>query len=32
MPRDRALGARIKVDYEQLKFAGGYDHPWVFNK
>jgi aldose 1-epimerase len=26
------FGARIKVDYEQLKLAGGYDHHWVLNK
>ena len=26
------FGARITVDYEQLKLAGGYDHHWVLNK
>jgi len=26
------FGARIKIDYEQLKLAGGYDHQWVLNK
>ena len=26
------FGARIAVDYEQLKVAGGYDHHWVLNK
>jgi aldose 1-epimerase len=27
-----AIGARIGVDYEPLKFAGGYDHNWILNK
>ena len=27
-----AIGARIKEPDEQLKFGGGYDHNWVFNK
>ncbi len=27
-----AIGARIKQDDEQLKFANGYDHNWVINK
>ncbi len=27
-----AIGARIGQDDEQLKFGGGYDHNWVFNK
>jgi len=26
------IGARINQDYQQLKFAGGYDHNWVLNK
>jgi aldose 1-epimerase len=26
-----AIGARIDDDYEQLRFAGGYDHNWVLN-
>jgi aldose 1-epimerase len=28
----KAIGKRIDSDYEQLKFAGGYDHNWVLNK
>jgi aldose 1-epimerase len=24
-----AVGARVDVDYEPLKFAGGYDHCWI---
>jgi hypothetical protein len=31
MQRNRAFGARIKADYEQLTLAGGYDHHWVLN-
>ncbi len=27
-----AIGARITVDDEQLKFGGGYDHNWVIDK
>ncbi len=27
-----AIGARIKQEDQQLKFGGGYDHNWVFNK
>ncbi len=27
-----AIGARIGQEDEQLKFGGGYDHNWVFNK
>jgi aldose 1-epimerase len=27
-----AIGDRINDDFEQLKFAGGYDHNWVLNK
>jgi aldose 1-epimerase len=27
-----AIGARIQQDEEQLKFGGGYDHNWVFDK
>lgn len=27
-----AIGARINVDDEQLKFGKGYDHNWVINK
>lgn len=27
-----AIGARINQPDEQLKFGGGYDHNWVFNK
>jgi aldose 1-epimerase len=27
-----AIGARIDQDYEQLTFAGGYDHNYVLNK
>lgn len=27
-----AIGARIGLDDEQLKFGGGYDHNWVINK
>jgi len=30
--KSTAIGARIKADDEQLKFGGGYDHNWVFNK
>jgi aldose 1-epimerase len=26
------IGARINQPDEQLKFGGGYDHNWVFNK
>jgi aldose 1-epimerase len=26
------IGDRINSDYEQLKFANGYDHNWVLNK
>lgn len=26
------IGERIDNDYEQLKFAGGYDHNWVVNR
>ena len=25
------IGARINSDYEQIQFAGGYDHNWVFD-
>jgi aldose 1-epimerase len=25
------IGARVEEDYDQLKFAGGYDHNWVLN-
>lgn len=25
------IGARIAMDFEQLKFGGGYDHNWVLN-
>ena len=25
------IGARIEEDYEQIQFAGGYDHNWVLN-
>lgn len=28
----KAIGVRIDSDYEQLKFARGYDHNWVLNK
>jgi aldose 1-epimerase len=27
-----AIGKRIDNDFEQLKFAGGYDHNWVINR
>jgi aldose 1-epimerase len=27
-----AIGARVKEEYQQLKFGGGYDHNWVINK
>ena len=27
-----AIGERIESDYEQLNYAGGYDHNWVLNK
>jgi aldose 1-epimerase len=27
-----AFSARIQNEYEQLKFAGGYDHHWVLDK
>lgn len=27
-----AIGARVDQDYEQMGFAGGYDHNWVLNK
>ena len=27
-----AIGARINVDEEQIKYGGGYDHNWVINK
>jgi aldose 1-epimerase len=27
-----AIGERIDVDNEQLKFAGGYDHNWCINR
>jgi aldose 1-epimerase len=27
-----AIGARINADYDQLKYAKGYDHNWVLNK
>jgi len=27
-----AIGDRIEIDYEQLKFGSGYDHNWVINK
>jgi aldose 1-epimerase len=30
--RSTAVGARINVADEQLKFGGGYDHNWVLNK
>jgi aldose 1-epimerase len=30
--RPTAIGARIGQDDEQLRFGGGYDHNWVFNK
>ena len=26
-----AIGKRINEDFEQLKYAGGYDHNWVLN-
>ena len=26
------IGSRINADYDQLSFAGGYDHCWVINK
>jgi aldose 1-epimerase len=26
------IGAGINSDYEQIKFAGGYDHNWVLNR
>lgn len=26
------IGDRIDSDYEQIKFAGGYDHNWVLNR
>lgn len=26
------IGERVDVDFEQLTFAGGYDHNWVLNK
>lgn len=26
------IGERVDADFEQLKFAGGYDHNWVLNK
>src|SRR5690606_1479733 len=26
------IGERIDDDFEQLEFAGGYDHNWVLNK
>lgn len=25
------IGARINSDYDQMQFAGGYDHNWVFD-
>jgi len=28
----KTIGDEIDDDYEQLKFAGGYDHNWVLNK
>jgi len=27
-----AIGARIDQNYQQLQYAGGYDHNWVLNK
>jgi aldose 1-epimerase len=30
--RPTAIGERINQEDEQLKFGGGYDHNWVFNK
>jgi aldose 1-epimerase len=30
--KSTAVGARINVADEQLKFGGGYDHNWVLNK
>lgn len=27
----RVVGERIDTDYDQLNFAGGYDHNWVLN-
>lgn len=27
-----AIGARIDADYDQLRYAKGYDHNWVLNK
>ncbi len=27
-----AIGARINRDDQQIKYGGGYDHNWVFNK
>lgn len=29
--KPKAIGDRIASDYEQLKFANGYDHNWVIN-
>ena len=28
----KKVGKEVDVDYEQLKFADGYDHNWVLNK
>ena len=28
----KKVGKEIETEYEQLKFAGGYDHNWVVNK
>src|SRR5690606_36035081 len=30
--KPHVVGDRIDDDFEQLKFAGGYDHNWVLNK
>jgi aldose 1-epimerase len=29
--RPEAVGARINTNYDQLRFANGYDHNWVIN-
>lgn len=28
----KAVGKDVEADFEQLKFAGGFDHNWVLNK
>ncbi len=28
----RLVGSAIEADYDQLKYAGGYDHAWILNK